>query len=222
MPRRELPHWRPDPVTGEPAELLWVKGSGGDLGSLTEKGQAHAHGPPHTDMTPRAAHGAHPHDRLRTAYKHTTRREPPTAYKRTTRTDGKPAAYAKGRAPAGAGGVRKKGAHRPEPAAYTQRTRTGRSQRRTRKGPAPTGNRRRTRKRRAPTGNRRRTRKRPAPAGSRRRAALRGWWCGLGGAARGSVAPLVLLARAAVARRVAGRAVGLGGRAGSRAGAAAG
>ncbi len=30
----------PDPVTGEPAELLWVKGSGGDLGTLTEKGLA--------------------------------------------------------------------------------------------------------------------------------------------------------------------------------------
>jgi rhamnulose-1-phosphate aldolase/alcohol dehydrogenase len=29
-----------DPVTGEPAELLWVKGSGGDLGTLTEKGLA--------------------------------------------------------------------------------------------------------------------------------------------------------------------------------------
>jgi rhamnulose-1-phosphate aldolase/alcohol dehydrogenase len=27
-----------DPVTGQPAELLWVKGSGGDLGTLTEKG----------------------------------------------------------------------------------------------------------------------------------------------------------------------------------------
>jgi rhamnulose-1-phosphate aldolase/alcohol dehydrogenase len=27
-----------DPVTGEPVELLWVKGSGGDLGTLTEKG----------------------------------------------------------------------------------------------------------------------------------------------------------------------------------------
>ncbi|RZS91057.1 rhamnulose-1-phosphate aldolase/alcohol dehydrogenase [Motilibacter rhizosphaerae] len=27
-----------DPVTGEPMELLWVKGSGGDLGTLTEKG----------------------------------------------------------------------------------------------------------------------------------------------------------------------------------------
>ena len=25
-----------DPVTGEPVELLWVKGSGGDLGTLTE------------------------------------------------------------------------------------------------------------------------------------------------------------------------------------------
>jgi len=29
-----------DPVTDEPAELLWVKGSGGDLGTLTEKGLA--------------------------------------------------------------------------------------------------------------------------------------------------------------------------------------
>lgn len=29
-----------DPVTGRPAELLWVKGSGGDLGTLTEKGLA--------------------------------------------------------------------------------------------------------------------------------------------------------------------------------------
>ncbi|MEV4345247.1 bifunctional aldolase/short-chain dehydrogenase [Actinoplanes sp. NPDC049596] len=29
-----------DPVTGEPAELVWVKGSGGDLGTLTEKGLA--------------------------------------------------------------------------------------------------------------------------------------------------------------------------------------
>jgi rhamnulose-1-phosphate aldolase/alcohol dehydrogenase len=27
-----------DPVTGEPAELLWVKGSGGDLGTLTDAG----------------------------------------------------------------------------------------------------------------------------------------------------------------------------------------
>jgi rhamnulose-1-phosphate aldolase/alcohol dehydrogenase len=27
-----------DPVTGEPCELLWVKGSGGDLGTLTEAG----------------------------------------------------------------------------------------------------------------------------------------------------------------------------------------
>ena len=27
-----------DPVTGEPTELLWVKGSGGDLGTLTEAG----------------------------------------------------------------------------------------------------------------------------------------------------------------------------------------
>ncbi|WP_341230484.1 bifunctional aldolase/short-chain dehydrogenase [Nocardioides salarius] len=29
-----------DPVTGEPVELLWVKGSGGDLGTLAEKGLA--------------------------------------------------------------------------------------------------------------------------------------------------------------------------------------
>ncbi len=29
-----------DPVTGEPAELVWVKGSGGDLGTLTEAGLA--------------------------------------------------------------------------------------------------------------------------------------------------------------------------------------
>jgi rhamnulose-1-phosphate aldolase/alcohol dehydrogenase len=29
-----------DPVTGQPAELLWVKGSGGDLGTLTETGLA--------------------------------------------------------------------------------------------------------------------------------------------------------------------------------------
>ena len=29
-----------DPVTGEAVELLWVKGSGGDLGTLTEKGLA--------------------------------------------------------------------------------------------------------------------------------------------------------------------------------------
>jgi rhamnulose-1-phosphate aldolase/alcohol dehydrogenase len=29
-----------DPVTGEPAELLWVKGSGGDLGTLTPAGLA--------------------------------------------------------------------------------------------------------------------------------------------------------------------------------------
>src|SRR3954449_172515 len=29
-----------DPVTGEPAELLWVKGSGGDLGTLKESGLA--------------------------------------------------------------------------------------------------------------------------------------------------------------------------------------
>ena len=30
----------PDPVTGQPAELLWVKGSGGDLGTLTASGLA--------------------------------------------------------------------------------------------------------------------------------------------------------------------------------------
>ncbi|PCC31742.1 bifunctional aldolase/short-chain dehydrogenase [Glutamicibacter sp. BW77] len=30
--------FEPDPVTGEQIELLWVKGSGGDLGTLTEKG----------------------------------------------------------------------------------------------------------------------------------------------------------------------------------------
>jgi rhamnulose-1-phosphate aldolase/alcohol dehydrogenase len=29
-----------DPVTGQPADLVWVKGSGGDLGTLTEKGLA--------------------------------------------------------------------------------------------------------------------------------------------------------------------------------------
>src|SRR2546423_4077130 len=29
-----------DPVTGKPVELLWVKGSGGDLGTLTEPGLA--------------------------------------------------------------------------------------------------------------------------------------------------------------------------------------
>ena len=29
-----------DPVTGAPVELLWVKGSGGDLGTLTEKNLA--------------------------------------------------------------------------------------------------------------------------------------------------------------------------------------
>src|SRR3954451_3542673 len=29
-----------DPVTGEPVELLWVKGSGGDLGTLSESGLA--------------------------------------------------------------------------------------------------------------------------------------------------------------------------------------
>ncbi|WP_017583583.1 bifunctional rhamnulose-1-phosphate aldolase/short-chain dehydrogenase [Nocardiopsis valliformis] len=31
---------RTDPVTGQPVELLWVKGSGGDLGTLTEDGLA--------------------------------------------------------------------------------------------------------------------------------------------------------------------------------------
>ncbi|WP_436888584.1 bifunctional aldolase/short-chain dehydrogenase [Nocardiopsis dassonvillei] len=31
---------RTDPVTGEPVEVLWVKGSGGDLGTLTEDGLA--------------------------------------------------------------------------------------------------------------------------------------------------------------------------------------
>jgi rhamnulose-1-phosphate aldolase len=31
---------RTDPVSGEPVELLWVKGSGGDLGTLTETGLA--------------------------------------------------------------------------------------------------------------------------------------------------------------------------------------
>lgn len=30
----------PDPVTGQPVDLLWVKGSGGDLGTLTEAGLA--------------------------------------------------------------------------------------------------------------------------------------------------------------------------------------
>ena len=30
----------PDPVTGQPVELLWVKGSGGDLGTLTPCGLA--------------------------------------------------------------------------------------------------------------------------------------------------------------------------------------
>ena len=30
----------PDPVTGQDVELLWVKGSGGDLGTLAEKGLA--------------------------------------------------------------------------------------------------------------------------------------------------------------------------------------
>ena len=29
-----------DPVTGQPTELMWVKGSGGDLGTLTEKNLA--------------------------------------------------------------------------------------------------------------------------------------------------------------------------------------
>src|SRR6201746_2233179 len=29
-----------DPATGKPVELLWVKGSGGDLGTLTEGGLA--------------------------------------------------------------------------------------------------------------------------------------------------------------------------------------
>ena len=29
-----------DPVTGHPVELMWVKGSGGDLGTLTETGLA--------------------------------------------------------------------------------------------------------------------------------------------------------------------------------------
>jgi len=29
-----------DPVTGRPVDLLWVKGSGGDLGTLTEAGLA--------------------------------------------------------------------------------------------------------------------------------------------------------------------------------------
>src|SRR3954452_20050368 len=29
-----------DPVTGKPVELVWVKGSGGDLGTLTEKNLA--------------------------------------------------------------------------------------------------------------------------------------------------------------------------------------
>ena len=29
-----------DPVTGQPTELLWVKGSGGDLGTLTTGGLA--------------------------------------------------------------------------------------------------------------------------------------------------------------------------------------
>ena len=30
-----------DPVTGEPVELLWVKGSGGDLGTLTAVSYTH-------------------------------------------------------------------------------------------------------------------------------------------------------------------------------------
>jgi rhamnulose-1-phosphate aldolase/alcohol dehydrogenase len=30
----------PDPVTGQPVDLMWVKGSGGDLGTLTEQGLA--------------------------------------------------------------------------------------------------------------------------------------------------------------------------------------
>ena len=29
-----------DPVTSKPTDLLWVKGSGGDLGTLTESGLA--------------------------------------------------------------------------------------------------------------------------------------------------------------------------------------
>lgn len=29
-----------DPTSGEPIDLLWVKGSGGDLGTLTESGLA--------------------------------------------------------------------------------------------------------------------------------------------------------------------------------------
>src|SRR5689334_9074773 len=29
-----------DPVTGSPAEVMWVKGSGGDLGTLAERGLA--------------------------------------------------------------------------------------------------------------------------------------------------------------------------------------
>ena len=36
-----------DPVTGEPVELLWVKGSGGDLGTLTEAGPRRAAPRPH-------------------------------------------------------------------------------------------------------------------------------------------------------------------------------
>ena len=30
----------PNPATGKPIELLWVKGSGGDLGTLKERGLA--------------------------------------------------------------------------------------------------------------------------------------------------------------------------------------
>src|SRR3712207_7852231 len=37
-----------DPVTGEPVELLWVKGSGGDLGTLTEKNLAVLRSEEHT------------------------------------------------------------------------------------------------------------------------------------------------------------------------------
>lgn len=32
--------WMPDPLTGEPAEVLWVKGSGGDIGSMKLDGFA--------------------------------------------------------------------------------------------------------------------------------------------------------------------------------------
>jgi len=32
--------WAIDPASGEPVELMWVKGSGGDLGTLTERGLA--------------------------------------------------------------------------------------------------------------------------------------------------------------------------------------